>query len=201
MSVFRRVGIDLVTFPAFNGESMLCATMRAEWIMRIAPVTKSSDVSTAADRCAHSALRRFPPLRGMITDVPGTWRTPPLENRATESARGTRRVAADQAPVFQAAPEVAAPIAVNGRPDAAAIPPASEEMPEREAAKRRRRSEKSVGDAENESHADVSAGEYYSVELRGENRAPNRRVGAVGTRGPTSESAEKNSGAKQTILG
>ncbi|EFU62140.1 Rne/Rng family ribonuclease [Actinomyces sp. oral taxon 180] len=75
-----------------------------------------------------------------------------------------------QAPVFQAAPEVAAPIAAEeAEPKRRRNSSASEEMPEREEAspKRRRRSKKNVGDAENEGVADASADESSPVERSG----------------------------------
>ena len=110
-----------------------------------------------------------------------------------------------QAPVFQAAPEVAAPIgAEEAEPKRRRNSSASEEMPEREEAapKRRRRSKKTVGDAENESTADASADESSPVERSASEESdaePKSRRRRRSKRADEASSAEKKPDGSESV--
>ena len=110
-----------------------------------------------------------------------------------------------QAPVFQAAPEVAAPIAAEeAEPKRRRNSSASEEMSEREEAapKRRRRSKKTVGDAENESTADASADESSPVERSASEESdaePKSRRRRRSKRADEASSAEKKPDGSESV--
>ena len=110
-----------------------------------------------------------------------------------------------QAPVFQAAPEVAAPIgAEEAEPKRRRNSSASEEMSEREEAapKRRRRSKKTVGDAENESTADASADESSPVERSASEESdaePKSRRRRRSKRADEASSAEKKPDGSESV--
>ena len=110
-----------------------------------------------------------------------------------------------QAPVFQAAPEVAAPIAAEeAEPKRRRNSSASEEMSEREEAapKRRRRSKKTVGDAENESPADASADESSPVERSASEESdaePKSRRRRRSKRADEASSAEKKPDGSESV--
>lgn len=110
-----------------------------------------------------------------------------------------------QAPVFQAAPEVAAPIAAEeAEPKRRRNSSASEEMSEREEAapKRRRRSKKTVGDAENESAADASADESSPVERSASEETdaePKSRRRRRSKRADEASSAEKKPDGSESV--
>ena len=110
-----------------------------------------------------------------------------------------------QAPVFQAAPEVAAPIgAEEAEPKRRRNSSASEEMSEREEAapKRRRRSKKTVGDAENESTADASADESSPVERSASEESdaePKSRRRRRSKRTDEASSAEKKPDGSESV--
>lgn len=110
-----------------------------------------------------------------------------------------------QAPVFQAAPEVAAPIgAEEAEPKRRRNSSASEEMSEREEAapKRRRRSKKTVGDAENESTADASADDSSPVERSASEESdaePKSRRRRRSKRADEASSAEKKPDGSESV--
>ena len=110
-----------------------------------------------------------------------------------------------QAPVFQAAPEVAAPIgAEEAEPKRRRNSSASEETSEREEAapKRRRRSKKTVGDAENESPADASADESSPVERSASEESdaePKSRRRRRSKRADEASSAEKKPDGSESV--
>ena len=110
-----------------------------------------------------------------------------------------------QAPVFQAAPEVAAPIAAEeAEPKRRRNSSASEEVSEREEAapKRRRRSKKTVGDAENESTADASADESSPVERSASEESdaePKSRRRRRSKRADEASSAEKKPDGSESV--
>lgn len=110
-----------------------------------------------------------------------------------------------QAPVFQAAPEVAAPIAAEeAEPKRRRNSSASEEMSEREEAapKRRRRSKKTVGDAENESTADASADDSSPVERSASEESdaePKSRRRRRSKRADEASSAEKKPDGSESV--
>ena len=110
-----------------------------------------------------------------------------------------------QAPVFQAAPEAAAPIgAEEAEPKRRRNSSASEEMSEREEAapKRRRRSKKTVGDAENESTADASADESSPVERSASEESdaePKSRRRRRSKRADEASSAEKKPDGSESV--
>ncbi|MGC9807420.1 Rne/Rng family ribonuclease [Schaalia odontolytica] len=110
-----------------------------------------------------------------------------------------------QAPVFQAAPEVAAPIgAEEAEPKRRRNSSASEETSEREEAapKRRRRSKKTVGDAENESTADASADESSPVERSASEESdaePKSRRRRRSKRADEASSAEKKPDGSESV--
>ena len=110
-----------------------------------------------------------------------------------------------QAPVFQAAPEVAALIAAEeAEPKRRRNSSASEEMSEREEAapKRRRRSKKTVGDAENESTADASADDSSPVERSASEESdaePKSRRRRRSKRADEASSAEKKPDGSESV--
>ena len=110
-----------------------------------------------------------------------------------------------QAPVFQAAPEVAAPIgAEEAEPKRRRNSSASEETSEREEAapKRRRRSKTTVGDAENESPADASADESSPVERSASEESdaePKSRRRRRSKRADEASSAEKKPDGSESV--
>ena len=144
----------------------------------------------------------------MITGVPGHvahahhWRIVTTESTTPVAPAASLLF---QAPVFQAAPEVAAPIAAEeAEPKRRRNSSASEEMPEREEAapKRRRRSKKNVGDAENESHADASADESSPVERSGSEEPgaePKSRRRRRSKRADEASSAEKKLDGSESV--
>ena len=144
----------------------------------------------------------------MITGVPGHvahahhWRIVTTESTTPVAPAASLLF---QAPVFQAAPEVAAPIAAEeAEPKRRRKSSASEEMPEREEAspKRRRRSKKNVGDAENESHADASADESSPVERSGSEEPgaePKSRRRRRSKRADEASSAEKKLDGSESV--
>ena len=144
----------------------------------------------------------------MITGVPGHvahahhWRIVTTESTTPVAPAASLLF---QAPVFQAAPEVAAPIAAEeAEPKRRRNSSASEEMPEREEAapKRRRRSKKTVGDAENESTADASADESSPVERSGSEEPgaePKSRRRRRSKRADEASSAEKKLDGSESV--
>ena len=144
----------------------------------------------------------------MITGVPGHvahahhWRIVTTESTTPVAPAASLLF---QAPVFQAAPEVAAPIAAEeAEPKRRRNSSASEEIPEREEAapKRRRRSKKDVGDAENESLADASADESSPVERSGSEEPgaePKSRRRRRSKRADEASSAEKKPDGSESV--
>ena len=144
----------------------------------------------------------------MITGVPGHvahahhWRIVTTESTTPVAPAASLLF---QAPVFQAAPEVAAPIgAEEAEPKRRRNSSASEEMSEREEAapKRRRRSKKTVGDAENESTADASADESSPVERSASEESdaePKSRRRRRSKRADEASSAEKKPDGSESV--